>query len=221
MIKQYTDSLTEKWEGQFPFVEGVTLADYNKRAGGGWQSDWHFEDLGFSGDGGNYNFKTTPLNITAAMQDLFLWLSGNSMSDSVFVNTIRKHTDSEGAAKGLGLRLIMHYMGDIHQPLHVSARYTAAHPDGDKGGNLFALKNHYSANELHAVWDEVMYAYHSSIQRPFTPDSFQSFGAIASDLRNQFTISSAESKNLNFRSIADKSHSMAMQAYDGITEGSD
>jgi hypothetical protein len=80
-----------------------------------------------------------------------------------------KHTNSEDEAKSLALRLLIHYYGDVHQPLHSSDRYTEEHPDGDKGGNSFPLKFHYKANELHAVWDNVIYEYHTNPKRPFTP----------------------------------------------------
>jgi hypothetical protein len=37
------------------------------------------------------------------------------------------------------LRMLIHYIGDIHQPLHASSRYTKDYPDGDEGGNFFKL----------------------------------------------------------------------------------
>ena len=37
------------------------------------------------------------------------------------------------------LRLFIHYVGDIHQPLHATSRYTSQYPEGDRGGNSFAL----------------------------------------------------------------------------------
>ena len=33
------------------------------------------------------------------------------------------------------LRLLIHYIGDIHQPLHAASRYTTVYPKGDEGGN--------------------------------------------------------------------------------------
>jgi hypothetical protein len=33
-------------------------------------------------------------------------------------------------------------------------------PAGDRGGNDFPLPTHYTAKELHAVWDSVMYEFH-------------------------------------------------------------
>lgn len=95
-----------------------------------------------------------------AMPAIFDWLSGNDASKTIAYQTIMKHVKSEEDGQSLALRLLIHFYGDIHQPLHCSDRYTKDKPKGDKGGNDFALKNHYTANELHAVWDNVLYTYH-------------------------------------------------------------
>lgn len=38
------------------------------------------------------------------------------------------------------LRTFVHYFGDIHQPLHCANGCSSAHPEGDRGGNLFKIK---------------------------------------------------------------------------------
>ncbi len=43
-----------------------------------------------------------------------------------------------------------HLVGDIHQPLHTSARVTDQEPEGDRGGNLFGLEER---DNLHWYWD--------------------------------------------------------------------
>ena len=60
----------------------------------------------------------------------------------------------------MSVRLLIHYLGDIHQPLHSLSRVDPDYPAGDRGGNDFPLPNHYSAAELHAVWDSVIYEFH-------------------------------------------------------------
>lgn len=57
------------------------------------------------------------------------------------------------------MRLLIHYVGDIHQPMHCVSRVDKEYPAGDKGGNDFPLPNHYSAKELHAVWDAAIYEF--------------------------------------------------------------
>jgi hypothetical protein len=103
-----------------------------------------------------------------------------------------KRVKSEEEGKSLGLRLLMHYMGDVHQPLHSSSRYTKDLPNGDKGGNTFPLKYHYTANELHAVWDIVIYTYYKNPKRPFTKETWADFGEISDDLKSRFTFTRKE-----------------------------
>ena len=56
------------------------------------------------------------------------------------------------SAKAVDLAWALHLAGDAHQPLHNSARITAANPEGDRGGNLFRLGETYPSN-LHSYWD--------------------------------------------------------------------
>lgn len=35
----------------------------------------------------------------------------------------------------VALRLVIHYIGDMHQPLHTIAEVNTTYPDGDHGGN--------------------------------------------------------------------------------------
>ena len=37
----------------------------------------------------------------------------------------------------VALRLLIHYVGDFHQPLHCIDRYSDDYLNGDIGGNLF------------------------------------------------------------------------------------
>lgn len=131
------------------------------------------------------------------------------------------HVNSTDEGRSLALRLLIHYYGDIHQPLHTSDRYTKDLPKGDKGGNDFILKNHYSSPELHAVWDNVIYTYHKNPKRPFTKDSWADFGHTADDLQSRFSFSKAETNTADFAKFRDESYAIAITAYDGLTEGKD
>lgn len=55
--------------------------------------------------------------------------------------------------KGFQLRVLMHVVGDIHQPLHTISLYSRQFPHGDQGGNLFLLGKNHVAPRLHAYWD--------------------------------------------------------------------
>lgn len=57
-------------------------------------------------------------------------------------------------SKAVALAWIEHLTGDVHQPLHLSARVTPDGPKGDRGGNDFKLGGNPS--NLHAYWDGVL-----------------------------------------------------------------
>jgi len=50
------------------------------------------------------------------------------------------------AERLLALKYLIHFVGDIHQPLHVGLA-------SDKGGNLFQVRAFGRGSNLHAVWD--------------------------------------------------------------------
>ena len=64
------------------------------------------------------------------------------------------------ADKAIALAWILHLGGDIHQPLHTSARVTELEPKGDQGGNLFLLNPKDTPRErsenLHWFWDSIV-----------------------------------------------------------------
>ena len=74
------------------------------------------------------------------------------------------------------MRLLIHFVGDAHQPLHAVTRINKNYPNGDKGGNDFNLPYHYNAKELHAVWDNVLYEFHVNPKLPFSDSDWDSQG---------------------------------------------
>src|SRR6266568_5396436 len=60
------------------------------------------------------------------------------------------------------LAFLIHFVGDIHQPLHCESLFNAtfsAYPDGDKGGNRFIVNTNATATQntkLHSLWDGLL-----------------------------------------------------------------
>lgn len=71
--------------------------------------------------------------------------------------------DTEEEGKSYALRLLIHYLGDIAQPLHSTTRVNDEFPKGDLGGNRVPLPYHYTVDNLHALWDAAIYEFHESI----------------------------------------------------------
>jgi S1/P1 Nuclease len=99
-------------------------------------------------------------NIATVIPAIMDWISGNEGYENSFVyETIKSHVSDEEEAKSYALRLLIHYLGDIHQPLHTAARVDDQYPKGDEGGNYFHLPSKDTAKNLHAVWDDLVYQY--------------------------------------------------------------
>jgi hypothetical protein len=103
----------------------------------------HFIDNPFSTDGTALPAGVPePDNIVKALEDN--------------VNILKTSTDKDAQAQAL--RFIIHFVGDIHQPLHCATRVTSANPDGDRGGNLVSIKvpgtgGSLKTTNLHSYWD--------------------------------------------------------------------
>lgn len=72
------------------------------------------------------------------------------------VNILKTSTDKNAQAQAL--RFVIHFVGDIHQPLHCAAKISKSLPEGDQGGNLFKIKivgadGILKDSNLHSYWD--------------------------------------------------------------------
>src|SRR5437879_13448435 len=63
------------------------------------------------------------------------------------------------------LRFLLHFVGDIQQPLHCADGYSSAHPTGDAGGNSFSVTGWPN---LHYLWDSGGGYLTDSVSRPLS-----------------------------------------------------
>lgn len=112
----------------------------------------HYVDIPFSTDGTRAP-KPKPMNgLIAFNQSRELLLENRgSLLERIFA-----------------LRVLLHVVGDLHQPLHASTRVSRAYPDGDAGGNRVDLPKNKIAKNLHAYWDRGGGAllYHTDVHNP-------------------------------------------------------
>lgn len=106
---------------------------------------WHYIDFHFRTDGKSTSNKPDAENAVWAIEKFSKILKDKSKPD---------------AERSEALRFIIHFVGDIHQPLHATARDSDEHPDGDKGGNSFRITapsvfagNSRPPRNLHSFWD--------------------------------------------------------------------
>lgn len=165
--------------------------------------------------------------MTYGCANLIQWLSvrddGEQYKDSYIYDFIqnRLYPGDENLAKSYALRLLIHYVGDMHQPFHNEDFYSEQYPDGDKGGNLIPLKYHYGVDELHALWDKLMYSQRTSIARPINSTYWPTFQndteTMAYDGRAGVA-DPGEYQNIDVFTWSEESYKIAITKYEGIVE---
>lgn len=95
------------------------------------------------------------------------------------------------------MRLLIHYAGDVHQPLHASTRINKDYPKGDRGGNDFPLPSEHTTNELHQVWDSVLFEYEGYQDLPFSASGWSDIVSRASGLMKKWPVSDSVANDLD------------------------
>ncbi|HUS11714.1 MAG TPA: S1/P1 nuclease [Pyrinomonadaceae bacterium] len=100
---------------------------------------WHFIDKPFSPDG-------TPLEDPPAP---------NAETQIAAFRAVLA-SDSPDELKSYDLMWLLHLVGDVHQPLHCTARFIHGQPHGDDGGNLVTVRDGIITKKLHGFWDGLL-----------------------------------------------------------------
>eukprot|EP00347_Sterkiella_histriomuscorum_P013511 403364437 len=167
-------------EQNYTFVESSSFADLIKYNGGAFQSDWHFVNIPFV-DQPNKTLSNYPLfrvrkeNVTEAIIGLVYWLQNKEGYQNHFVYLdIMKKVTNEQEGKSYALRLLIHFMGDVHQPLHSIARINDQNPSEtlpytDKLWNT--LGN--TTNTLRTKWNITCSDYENNDVNQWAKDSYE------------------------------------------------
>merc|ERR1712051_352035 len=225
-LGEYNSTFVQ-YEDKHAFVESATFADDFKYHGEMWQSDFHFFKNPWIEEEkeSDYDVDLREKNLTIALNDITAWLSGKKgttyKSHYLYTFLMKKFDNDENVAKSYALRLLIHYMGDLLQPFHCETRYNKEFSDGDKGANAFPLKNHYGVDELHALWDRILYDGKDNIDRPFTDDTWDAFQVSFNQVMSNYSYAVdgvSVYKSTNFDKWAGESYDIAIQLYEGLTE---
>ncbi|SNB72251.1 S1/P1 Nuclease [Rhodoblastus acidophilus] len=101
---------------------------------------WHYMDLPFSGDGS----PTRPAESPNALTQI-----------RAFAATLR--SNAPDSVKSYDLVWLEHLVGDAHQPLHATSRFSRRLPAGDNGGNQERICRAFVCGlKLHAFWDSLL-----------------------------------------------------------------
>jgi hypothetical protein len=149
------DSRSEATRQRELFMIATTWADivrdreFKNRYAKYHKGDWHYADTFWRVTNGRIEI----------LND-FSEPKGKAVDQLFAFDKLLRGTSGSNADKAIALAWVLHLGGDIHQPLHTSARVTESEPKGDQGGNLFLLTpNGTPRNEqvnLHWFWDSIV-----------------------------------------------------------------
>lgn len=170
-------------ENQFPFTECATWPDKIKEQSWLTMFNWHFQDQILLKPG--YN----PPKSNATIQNEDVIWAINQASDHL---SSRKE-DMQGKSnsilgKSIAMRNLIHFVGDIHQPLHTTGQFSKEFPDGDEGGNLFLIKRYPNQfwNNLHFVWDH-LFDQGDEVFSPLTKSQYETLSDFSKGIMAEFT----------------------------------
>jgi hypothetical protein len=74
---------------------------------------------------------------------------GDLVSGIAYCKSVITDKNASDEDKAFYLKLLIHFIGDLHQPMHIGL-------EEDKGGNDFKVQWFYKDTNLHSVWDSKM-----------------------------------------------------------------
>lgn len=135
------DHLTPKAKAEVDkLMAGSTLAEFSvwpdqikKDPAWRWTAPWHFADMPEG---------ATQFKMDRDCPEKGCVVRGILRYESELKDQTKTFEDRQRA-----LKFLSHYVGDIHQPLHVGRA-------ADKGGNAIQVRFYSRGTNLHAVWDD-------------------------------------------------------------------
>jgi hypothetical protein len=110
-------------------------------------SNWHYSDTFWTVKDGKVEMLPAPEE------------GGQALARIIEFDKLER-SNANDAQKAIGIAWLEHLIGDIHQPLHASARVTDLEPKGDQGANLFLLTPKDTPRDkqenLHWFWDSIV-----------------------------------------------------------------
>jgi hypothetical protein len=172
-------ALSNKYEDQHSFVESATFPDKFKYHGYkkldqespvNTSGQWHYADTPLFMGIPAHAVPVEEKNVIKAI-DVLTGLMADATADEL---------------SSYQLRCLIHYIGDIHQPLHATSMYSNEFPRGDRGGNSFKLARKDGISELHALWDSVVTEYANDWHQPLSEEGWTSVGEASTKIRDTF-----------------------------------
>jgi len=140
---------------------------------------WHYQQNCYSEDAKTKCYSApTPNSLTV-------------LNDSI--NTMLNKS-ANMTQKGFYFLILLHLMGDIHQPLHNIQMFNQNYTKGDSGGNDIVIVYHNISSNLHEFWDNLCIMNPVNPSRPFSayPSVAKAMNLLGAQYIANYTFSSDE-----------------------------
>jgi len=164
------------------FVTAAVWMDDLKSRGSYLFADWHFINIPICDPAYENICDTTSIPEMVDNDDNVVFAINECISTF-------KSRYAGGFERGLALYVLLHLIGDIHQPLHCVNKFTAASPNGDEGGNTIKFSFPGGISNLHQLWDSGVTLLNNSIDRPLTDDAQAYIVNMAQTIQSQTDLS--------------------------------
>jgi hypothetical protein len=195
--------------GPFPkspnFMQMACWADDLKSESVEEMAQWHFINQPYNPT--NYPIAKWPVQVenveTLIMQ---------------FDETVKKTSPAWDLNFALGN--LVHFYGDIHQPLHATELFSSTYPTGDRGGNAQSVTVNGTQTKLHFIWDSICWEYSAELYRPLSNSDREVVVDLASYLTQTYTFTNKQINEYNSTVFAQESLAAAIRyAYPGTYDG--
>lgn len=211
--RKRVDELTKVLQRDYPYVNHFIATgpwpDDLKAEGVRAYDTWHYTNIPYNPDG---------VALPQQPEVDILWAIREC-------NYILRTPRSRDIDKARFLGFLVHFVSDLHQPLHSTSVFTNEIPGGNRGGNEFKINNQ-TWNNLHALWDDGC-GYLSSYndirpygkpREPLNEDNISRIRELAKNLMQEFP-----EKDFNNAAVLDadfwalESHKLALShGYRGV-----
>ncbi|KAG5471449.1 hypothetical protein LSCM1_01538 [Leishmania martiniquensis] len=205
-------SLSGPYPASPDMVQLAPWADDMKTVGLQTMSTWHFITTPYYPDKG-FTLEFSPVQTV------------NVASVIPMLQSALQHTASNAEIVAHSLALLIHFMGDIHQPLHNVNLFSKTYPQGDLGGNTqtVTIDSKGTKMRLHAYWDSAAEGKAGEDKpRPLNQADYEDLNRFVDYLEATYasTLKSAEINLLKTTTISRESYDLAVKhAYPGAENG--
>jgi len=160
---------------------------------------WHYIDIPYN--------PTNLTNVPTVQPENVLWALGQAQY------TLRSKRSETLWGKATMLRLLIHFVADVHQPLHSITYCNSQFPNGDLGGNSFIINVDGRQSNLHSFWDNGGGLYSAKYDRPLSEEDTQALISTANNIMTSHPPSyfgETMISNTNFSQWTQESYDLAV-----------